>query len=161
MHARAVKRQAAFATKRVVAAEDDGTAGYEVSDQKASENPAQRVECPGGMAEEAMKAAPVALADSPARKDALGDEALPGGENPAGGQCYEGPKRRLREDGAKVVQQPDEGGSKIHGSASLPRAMTWVFVDIPKLPIPSQEADLPPPRRVKWTPLSRPKKRFP
>jgi len=67
MHAGAIKRQAAFATKRVVAAEDDGAAGYEVSDQDAGQHLAQRIECPGGMAEEAMKTAPVTLPDGPAR----------------------------------------------------------------------------------------------
>ena len=94
MHAGAVEGQSSFAAEGVVdGPEESGTGGEDGDDQFGQEQ-GQGVDVPGGMAEEAMEPAPMAVADVAAGEDDLGDIAVTMGENPARDDLHEGLKGR-------------------------------------------------------------------
>ena len=110
VHPRAERSQAAFATQRVVAAQQDRPGGGEGGDEGSRQDHAEGVEGPGGVAAEAMEATPVSWADAAGGEEALGDEASAAGQDPAGDQFDEGPERGRGENGVEVMQQEKEGG---------------------------------------------------
>ena len=81
----------------------------------------QGVEVPGGVTEEAMEAAPVAVVEVAAGEDDLGDVAMAMGEEPAGDNLDKGLKGGGGEDGEEmtVAEATKEGVSSMR-SASLP-----------------------------------------
>jgi len=109
VHAGAEEGQAAFATQGVVSAPQDRPGGDETGDEGSGQEQAAGIEGPSREAEEAVEAAPVALADAAGDEDALGDEAPTAGQNPAGNPFHEGAEGGLGEDGVEVMQQEDEG----------------------------------------------------
>ena len=115
VHPRAEKSQAAFATQRVVAAQQDRPGGGEGGDEGSRQDHAEGVEGPGGVAAEAVEATPVSWADAAGGEEALGDEASAAGQDPAGDQFDEGPERGRGENGVEVMQQEKEGGVRSTG----------------------------------------------
>ncbi len=90
MHAGAVEGQSAFATERVVDGPGESGAWSENGGDELGEVHGERVEVPGGVAEEAMEPAPMAVADLAAGEDDLGDIAVAMGEDPPRDDRHEG-----------------------------------------------------------------------
>ena len=83
VHTGAVESQSSFAAEGIVdGPEQSGTGSQNGADQFSQEQ-TQDVDVPGGLAEEAMKPAPMAVAHVAAREDDLGQIAVPMGKNPA------------------------------------------------------------------------------
>ena len=82
MHAGAVEGQSAFAAEGVVDGPVESGAWSDKGGDELGEVHGERVEVPGGVAEEAMVPAPVADADLAGGEDDLGDIAVTGGEDP-------------------------------------------------------------------------------
>ena len=61
MHAAAIKREAAFAAQGVIDGPKQGPAKGEDGDDQFGQMHGQDIEVPGGMAEEAVEAAPMAV----------------------------------------------------------------------------------------------------
>ena len=103
MHAGAVEGQAALAAEGVVDGPGEGGPRCEDGDDELGEVHGEGVEVPGGVAEEAMEAAPVSDADLAAGEDDLGDVAVAMGEDPSGDDQGEGPVGGCGEDRGEVL----------------------------------------------------------
>ena len=119
MHAGAVEGQSAFAAEGVVDGPEEGGPRSEKGEDQLGQAHGERIEVPSGMAEEAMKPAPVSVTDIASREDDLGDIAVTMGEDPARDDEREGLEGRGREDRGEILKQGGEGRGKFHGSASL------------------------------------------
>src|SRR4029450_4014198 len=113
--------QAALAAEGVVDGPEESGPRGEDGDDELGQGHGERIEVPGGMAEEAMEAAPMADADLAAGEDDLGDVAVSVGEDPAGDDPGEGPEGRGGEGRGEDLSQGNEPGSKFHESASVAR----------------------------------------
>ena len=102
MHAGAVDGQSAFTAEGVIDGEEQGAGGTKNARDEQGQAHVEKIEIPGGVAEEAMKASPMALGDIAARKDDVGDVTMPMGEDPAGADLGEGPESRLGKSGAEM-----------------------------------------------------------
>ncbi len=85
MHAGTVEGQPSFATEGIIdGPKQSGTGSQNCADQFSQEQ-TQNVDIPGGMAEEAMESAPMAVAHVAAREDDLGQIAVSMRKNPTSG----------------------------------------------------------------------------
>ena len=103
MHAAAIKGEAAFTTQGIIDGPKQGRAEREDGDDQFGQMHGQDIEVPGGMAEEAVEAAPMSVVQVAAGKDNIGNIPVPVGKNPATGHLQKGLKRWRREDGSKLL----------------------------------------------------------
>ena len=98
MHAGAVDGESAFAAQGVIDGEEECAVGTEDAYHKQREAHVEKIDIPGGVADEAMEATPMAVGDVAAGEDDVRDKAMAMGEDPAGTDLHEGAKGRLGEN---------------------------------------------------------------
>src|SRR6516165_4189303 len=136
MHPGTVDGQAAFAAQGVIDGEQQRTSRREHTCHEHGQTHVEKIETPGSIAEEAMKARPMPVGDIATREDDVGDEAMAMREGPPGTDLREGPEGRLGKNGDEVGYQIEEGLRKLHESASLPGDLEffWYTQDAKKRP---------------------------
>src|ERR1700727_3622786 len=82
VHAGAVEGQPSSSAERVIDGPGERGARCDEGDDEPGEHECEGVDVPGGVAEEAMKAAPVSVGDVSAGEDDFGDEEMSLGEDP-------------------------------------------------------------------------------
>src|SRR5437588_4918774 len=103
MHARAIDRQATFATQGVVASDLNQTCGGEGADEDLGQDLPQPVEIPDGVAEEAVIATVVAIVSGAAGLNELGDKVVAEGQTPAAHESAKVLEAGLGENVAELV----------------------------------------------------------
>ena len=103
MHAGAIESQPTLAAEGVVDRPEESGAWGEDRNDELGEVHGERIEVPGGVAEEAMKPRPVSVSDMATGEDDFGHVAAALGENPACHDDHEGVIGRSGEDGVKTV----------------------------------------------------------
>ena len=99
VHAGAVEGQPSSPAERVIDGPEDRGPRCDDGDDELGEHECEGVDVPGGVAEEAMKAAPVSVGDVSAGEDDFGDEEVSLGEDPASDDLDEGGEGGRGEDG--------------------------------------------------------------
>jgi hypothetical protein len=101
VHADAEQSQAAFAAQGIVGSQWHRPGRREAPQEEPGQDPAEVVERPDLVGEEAVEAGPVAEADLAGRENTLGNETAATGQGPAGEDRDEETKGGSGEDGAK------------------------------------------------------------
>src|SRR5208283_4805050 len=81
VHAGAVNGQPTFTTQGIIDGEQQGAARTQDLHNEDRQEHVEGIEVPGGIAEEAMEACPMAVADVASREDDIGNKAMAMGEN--------------------------------------------------------------------------------
>jgi len=102
MHAGAVDGQPAFAAQGVIDGKQERAGGRKDACDEYGQAHVEEIEVPRSVAEEAMKACPMAVSDIAAGKDDVRDVAMAMGEDPPATDLREGTERRRGENGVET-----------------------------------------------------------